>query len=392
MERLSLLMDRLFSFVLWLVLVSFIISTPLTFIQSFEEKKPFVIVIHFSIILLIIYKIRKERKKNKNIDCLVEVKKTKKYKSNTKSDLISLNEYTIPEDVFRLLWFSDGKYKNYDPERDMRSFNSENGFSFYITMTGDVEPSSISVFLPISKPKNMLFVESLPYFPTYEGMSSEQRWIYLNWLTNIDSLIDTGYVFVFYYGLERYLFGEKVDDAFKMILRLRKNHKNSSFLNYSANALLASVLFHKRTDLFEEYIKNSDEITFSNIYFYIKFLLKYPLFPNEIIHQSSDIGFSNKRYIKSNYGLFLSILTSKIREKFGEEFIQLEAFDLNKCETSTVNIVANTSLKPRSISIPNIFSNKKMNEVLLNLLMETHEDVKETLKEQRKIENKSLKK
>lgn len=388
MEWLSLLMNRLCSFALWLIFLSVIITTPSSLVRSFEKNNPFIGIIHVSILVFMISKIKRDRKQQKTSQLLIEAKKDKQYTSSKNNGLIPLKGYSIPEDVFQLLWFSDGKYKNYDPKRDMRSFNSENGFSFYIAITGDVEPSSISVSLPISKPKNMLFVETLPYFPSYECMSSEQRWIYLNWLTNIDSLIDTGYFFVFYYGLERHLFGEKVDDAFKMILRLRKNHKNSSFLSYSSNALLASVLFHKRIDLFEEYINNPDEITFSNIYFYIKFLLKYPILPKEILDQSSNIGFSNKRYIKSNYDLFLSLLTNKIRDKYGGEFIQLDSFDLKKCETSTINIVANTSLKPRNISVPDIFSNKDLNKILLSLLTETHEDVKKYLKEQRKIENK----
>ena len=303
--------------------------------------------------------------------------------ANTKT--VTVNQSPIPLDVFELLWFADGKYKNYDPKSASSNFNAGYGVSFSITMSGDLEPSALSLTMPVAEPKNLLFVEALPYYPTYYGMSSEQRWVFLNWLTNVDNLIDIGYVFVFYYGLERHLFSDKYENAFKMILRLRKQHKNSSFLSYSTNALLASLLFHKRADLFGEYLTNVDEIIISELYLYIKLLLEQPLFPFEIISQAGKIGFTNKRYINSDYDLFLSILTEKVKAQFGETFIHWNQFDMSKCQTRQVNIAANTSLKPRDISIPDLLTNRQLNKILLALLTDTHESVKEALKEQRKI-------
>jgi len=82
------------------------------------------------------------------------------------------------------------------------------------------EPSLIAPKLRVSPSPS---VEELPYWPSYRQMSPGQRWNYLKWLEGgRRGSADTGFLFVFFYGLERRLTGPKSDqlplDERKLIL------------------------------------------------------------------------------------------------------------------------------------------------------------------------------
>jgi hypothetical protein len=106
------------------------------------------------------------------------------------------------------------------------------------------EPSAIYTNLPIiinnSKP-----VEKPGYYPSYRELDPIQKGNYLNWLTNPYNEIDIGYVFVFYYGLERHLLLGDFESAFETIIKLRNAHKNKSFLAYSLNAIILSSILSR---------------------------------------------------------------------------------------------------------------------------------------------------
>jgi hypothetical protein len=301
------------------------------------------------------------------------------------SQLLPFKKHFIPSDVIRLLWFSDGPYRNYDPRSAEKYIETE-----YVTiafhMNTDVEPSTISINDLVQKPNNSLFVQPMGYFPQYSSMTPEQRWIYLNWLCNVDEMVDIGYVFVFYYGLERHLFEGTADPAFDMILRLRKVHKNESFQHYSMSALLSAMLFHKKADMYEKFVKETEEIiTISDLFLFVKYLLKMPIFPEELIACASQFNFTNKRYIRSDYELFLEIFTKNLKEIQGEGFVMWDGFELKNCQMTRAGTVANTSLSPREITIPNVLSNAQFFGFVPALFNKTHEEVKLELKHRRKM-------
>jgi hypothetical protein len=313
-------------------------------------------------------------------------------------DIMIISDIFIPSEVADFLWFIDGEHKNYEPPQNADydashieyiDFDDEDFDEYDETYEADreypVEPSVISLDLPIMKPKKPLFVNVLGYYPTYRSMIPEQRWIYINWLTNINDVrIDIGYVFLFYYGLERHLFSDNFENAFKMIRRMRKYHKNKLFLYHSSTALLASLLYYERVDLFTEWRNDLNETlvydVFPNFFLHVIQQWEQPLLPKEVVRLSKMVGFTNQRYIDSHYDMFLSILTEKIKMQFGHEFIPYEYLDLNVCRTEHVSIVANGSLMLNRISIP-IFD---VNNAIFMLLDDTHESVKSILKEQRK--------
>ena len=294
---------------------------------------------------------------------------------------------SIPREIAELVWFSDGPLKNYDASDVGRTIDVGYGTAVHMYMTSDIEPSAVSIKSPIKHPHDPLFVESPPYYPRYDQLTSEQRWVYLNWLTNIDAPIDLGYVFLYYYGLERHLFLGRYEDAFNVILRLRKHHSFSSFPAYSSDAMIASILFHNRIDmytLFARSLSETQKAFVSDLHLYVKYLLKIPFSPDEIILLSSSVGFTNRRYIKSEYNVFREALSQKLLSIYGTYDMPWWDVDIKDCPICKASIVANTSLSPQSISIPKLCEHKELHRMILELLKDAHETTKERLKNLRK--------
>ncbi|MEO3998899.1 TerB N-terminal domain-containing protein [Mesorhizobium sp. CAU 1732] len=90
---------------------------------------------------------------------------------------------------------------------------------------------------------------TLPYWPSYQSISPTARRTYLQWLTagRNDPSIGIGYVFIFFYGLERRLFvdGAK-DEAAVLIEEVRRllalHGENYSFKSYATKFLDAAEL------------------------------------------------------------------------------------------------------------------------------------------------------
>jgi hypothetical protein len=68
-----------------------------------------------------------------------------------------------------------------------------------------VEPAQIDPKLPVDRTVNDCTVRRLNYWSSYSGASPEARAAYLNWLATgrNKSSADLGYVFLYFYGLER---------------------------------------------------------------------------------------------------------------------------------------------------------------------------------------------
>ena len=113
------------------------------------------------------------------------------------------------------------------------------------------DPSQIDRSLPVVAAEE---APPLPYWPCYIRMTPEQRHLYLNWLASDRKSLppDDGYLFVYYYGLERRAL---VDDAdwdlvFVEVQRLRAMHaaqsttRSRSFRSYSSAFLWFFVATH----------------------------------------------------------------------------------------------------------------------------------------------------
>lgn len=322
-------------------------------------------------------------------------------KSESKNVTLNNNEIInknfndhISKNIFDLLWFADGPYKNYREDDSSEEINI-NGFKIKFSL-GNNEPSLIYTKQPIKKPKNIDEISSPNYFPSYSGLNPYQRWIYLDWLTDINKEINIGYVFIFYYGLERHLLTDKFDAAFDMILNLRKIHKNNSFLTYSLCSLIFSAMYKKRPDKLEDFLQSlaTDEFnSYSSLYLLAKYISTKKLNADELISISKSVGFTNHRYIKNEPDLFKKILNTVLVEMYSEPYLIIENFSLNNLPLVTVPLTANYSLpdEKRWAKIPNLSENTQFKEVVYSLLHGTHEAVKKTLREARKKGAKKIK-
>ncbi len=111
------------------------------------------------------------------------------------------------------------------------------------------EPSLIDARLPIQKSDVDIAEKLTGYWPSYSTISPAARRGYLQWLSGgrTDPLVDIGYVFIFFYGLERRTIVDAVNDEVARaelpaivaeVQRLKALYGgNSSFRNYASNLL-----------------------------------------------------------------------------------------------------------------------------------------------------------
>ena len=295
-----------------------------------------------------------------------------------------LGKFLIPENIRQLLWFGDGKYKNYSPENDQKIlFENE---LFRVTFSFQTKPSLIFTGLPVDYNTNADNVEKLGYYPSYGQLNPRQRFIYLKWLCDITKPVDIGYVFIFYYGLERHLISGKYPDAVNTILNLRQHHNHPSFLSYSANALVLSAILHKDKDTLIKVLDLIDNTNYcSSVSILGKFLMHLDLTAGEIISISTAVGFTNKKYIKDYPDLFKKTLESNLLKEFGKNsypIYQLKMQYPSQHIMSFANISFDQEI--RSPLLPDLMHSPEFSSSIHALLTTTHNEVKQSLVEMRK--------
>jgi hypothetical protein len=310
-------------------------------------------------------------------------------------DVFHSSRSIIHEDIKDLLWIADGKYKNFT--EDMNDDETEHIFidelHFIIRYNNAGEPSLIYTALPISKPDDEAAITRPPYFPTYSGLSPEQRWIYLKLLANpYNPEIDVGYVFILYYGLERHLLQGNFEDAFRVILKLRDVYGNKSFQSYSAKALILSSMLHKKGEFALEFINSLDkeyEFDFSNNLFLILYYsFDIPLQPKDIMRMAKTFEFTNTNYIKKNPDIFVDCLAEVIEAETGGKAVDIKKYitktELRKIRNEEARIFANSSIKTTDIPVPMLAENFKLKKAVNACLETAHERTKAKVAELRK--------
>ncbi len=300
---------------------------------------------------------------------------------------------SLHDDLVGLIWFADGPLKNYVNDNIEKNTFNHNGLKITLRMTGDEEPSLIYTKQHIVVPSDISLIERPPYFPTYSGLTPEQKGVYIKLLQNpYNQNIDIGFVFILYYGLERHLLIGDYERAYKVILKLRDVHSNKSFQSYTANALVLTSMLHQKGEIALDFIKSLDksyEYSFSdNLYLLCYFSFEIPITANDIMRMARTFEFSNLNYIKKYPDIFQSVLESLITEKYGEKTIILSRLlsksDISKLSTQDTPIFANTSIRDKSFPVPIISSSFKLKKEFNILLENTHEIVKNKISEMRK--------
>lgn len=305
---------------------------------------------------------------------------------NTNVSLMPFQETfrRIPQEIIDLLWFMNGPLKNYTAGWNTWSIDL-GGASISFQSIMMEEPSAIDMGLPTCD--HLVSCPPLDYYPSYGVLTPEQRTVYLNWLTDITAPIDIGYVFIFYYGLERHLFFGKKEKALAAILILREFHANGSFLAYSGDALMLYALLNDRPDIVQ-HIETEQSST--DLQLFSAALLRHSLAATEIMVAHRKFSFENNRYIKGQPELFQSTLEKFLTNQYGSNAFPITLEDLQAAKGTFTLALANYSLLPeqRFLTLPDISSSAKVHSAINALLTETHETVKIKLREARKKETK----
>ncbi|MEO8383620.1 MAG: TerB N-terminal domain-containing protein [Betaproteobacteria bacterium] len=84
-----------------------------------------------------------------------------------------------------------------------------------LTLTGSTDPALIDPSLEIASPRAYIRDSNMGYWPSYSSVSPTARRGYLKWLSSgrADPDADIGYVFLFFYGLERRVLIDAPKDA-----------------------------------------------------------------------------------------------------------------------------------------------------------------------------------
>jgi hypothetical protein len=248
------------------------------------------------------------------------------------------------------------------------------------------DPSTIYIHLPITEDYR---VDPLPYWPHYIDISPGQRFVYLNWLRNIDNPIGIGYVFLYYYGLERHLLVGDFEKAFNQIIRLRNIHKNQSFQKYSENALIHSCIMRNRVDMLLSLHEKTEISGFSNAQFLLAYNLKLDLSVQNLMRVFYKAFNLSRKPIKENPVLMEDCVKSSLFSKYSNEGFPIKDYDISKTRTISETRFANHSFpnEIRYIEITDFYQCKSLMIDIEHIFKFSYEKYKEKVAFERKKPN-----
>jgi hypothetical protein len=248
------------------------------------------------------------------------------------------------------------------------------------------DPSTIYSSLPVCEPRQVDSVAKLPYFPSYSGMNPEQRWLYLSWLCDTTAPIDIGYVFVYYYGLERHLVLGEFDAAVDEILDLRKHHNHPSLEAYSASALVHACLIRKRPDKLQQLYGSPRFDYFDNSNLLILHHSGADIPSQGMFRLAGRLQGVNRRYLRANPDLYRAVISETLHKLFGkDEYPLANRFPLKDVPGISYALFGNISLPNniRTPALPNLLRHAPFQEEIGGFFREVHETVKIRIKETR---------
>lgn len=258
----------------------------------------------------------------------------------------------------------------------------------YIDAQKADEPSAINTSLPISDIDDGSFILG---YPDYSKLSPFQRYKYITAMSNIlDGTQDMGYVFLYYYGLERQILEGDFDAAFDMIVSLRDVYDNKSFQKYSADALILTCLKKQKYEHLSSFLNSIDkphELELDvDSYLFAKAVCGIGFDTMDIFKFRKAFAYTSTTYIKENKEQFLEYLEQSIVELVGDSAIDTSCLleHAEDCGYTVVCPYANMSLHHVHAQVPCLHEQSPFYEYCGKALMLAHERVKEYRKEMRK--------
>lgn len=314
----------------------------------------------------------------------------KKEKPTPKNNALAINK--IPRYRTDLLFISNESPRSHGYGLEYTISISDSG-NFEMNQEIPDDPSTIYSSLKAVDSENPDKISKLPYYPSYSQMQPEQRGLYLRWLNDVTKEIEIGYVFVYYYGLERQLIYGDFDTAFDEIRLLRNFHSNNSFQSYSASALVHSCLLRKRVDRLIQLYESEEFDYFGNSNLLILYYNEINIPPNMMFHLASNLSGVNRRYIKLNPNLYKEKISEILIEKFGESSFPFSSkYNLDEVKGIPYPIFANISFPSeiRSPKLPNLLKHQPFQEEMKEIYNDIHNAVKYELKQRRKTKKNGI--
>jgi hypothetical protein len=186
-----------------------------------------------------------------------------------------------------------------------------------------------------------------------------------------------GYVFVYYYGLERQLLFGKFEEAFNEIIKLRRYHNNTSFQKYSENALIFSCFYNNRLDLLLKDYGDASLHRFSNIQLEFAINNNLNLSAQNIISVFKEMKLY-KTLINGYEELFEKCVVKNLETEYQKEYFPLDKFNISKVKEKNEQGFANYSF-PNELRFPvvkDILNFKEFKVEVTKIFNFSYEDLK----------------
>lgn len=243
------------------------------------------------------------------------------------------------------------------------------------------DPSTIWAYLPVREG----FFSPLPYWPHYIDLSPEQRFAYLTWLRDVSKPVDTGFVFLYFYGLERHLIIGDIDRAVDQIIKLRNHHPNKSFQTYSRNSIIHACIMRNRLDILATLHEKTEVQDFSNAQILLAHNLGLELSAGNLIDLFYKLYPKSRKAIKEGRNLLNSVTEETLTELYGKSSMSLDDININRTRVITETRFCNYSFPDhiRFVDITDYTSCKgllKKIDAVFNISYERYKVAKKNIK------------
>ncbi|WP_291943539.1 TerB N-terminal domain-containing protein, partial [Cetobacterium sp.] len=241
----------------------------------------------------------------------VAYKIIKKVNSTSEKEVIQKNE--IKNERQEFYKFENNNYKIESKAKsnktlwnigniEIKGFKINNAMIYTKDSSYDDEFSStITLSSPVGAPDGER--SKLNYWPSYQNLTDNQRAKYLEWLASgrNSELEEVGYIFIFFYGLERRYFKDKKDKEIILNevqrLLLKYGELSGSLRSYLGNFLIYGYLEKGIDNISLENINLLEKLVFENTFLSIKLAYLYqnnlPLDPKTAFNISKSLDISN---------------------------------------------------------------------------------------------------
>lgn len=250
------------------------------------------------------------------------------------------------------------------------------------------DPSTIFTTLAVRRPHDLSEIPRPKYYPSYAGLTPEQRWVFLKWLEDIGQPIDIGYVFVYYYGLERHLLLGDYASAFDEILYLRRVHgTQQAFDNYSRIALLNASVVRQDERRLKQLYELAPPPRFHDTDLMLAHRMGQDLGVEGLLHMAYAIPSVNKRYIRSHPDVYRQSLSQALVDDYGTPYLPFaSAYSIDELPRVPQMLFANTSFpdRIRTPVLPSFSQHEPLIEAVSAVLASAHARSKQLLAAARK--------